>query len=74
MDSCPNCGYCKHCGRSNQAYGHGLQPWYGTITRWNQLGLDPNSAYAASQAQIGTQHQVQSQSWLGDPTLYRNTQ
>lgn len=26
-DSCPNCGYCKHCGRSNKDYNFS-QPLY----------------------------------------------
>lgn len=36
--SCPNCGYCPHCGRGSQAapyrsWEHGIPPhWYGNGT------------------------------------------
>lgn len=31
VDKCPNCGYCRHCGRSNDS-NRGLQSPFYTIT------------------------------------------
>lgn len=47
-DSCPNCGYCKACGRSNGPTYHpwGVVPyypyqpyWWGTVTVGTGIGL-----------------------------------
>jgi hypothetical protein len=37
-DACPNCGYCKHCGRSNEPFRfvpyYPVYPAYPTYPTW----------------------------------------
>lgn len=42
-DSCPNCGYCKHCGRSNYGYSPHYTPWWSTPITITNTKLDPNT-------------------------------
>lgn len=39
MDSCPNCGYCKHCGRSDRpAYVPAPYPVFPMVPYWPWTG------------------------------------
>jgi hypothetical protein len=44
MSACPVCGYCPHCGRSNNTYPHPYTPYYqpycGTSTLGQAVGVN----------------------------------
>jgi hypothetical protein len=49
-EACPNCGYCKHCGRSNEPFRfvpyYPVYPVYPTYPTWPPYTITwgPNSA------------------------------